>query len=87
MLTRFRWTPMKTRAELDAELFQLRAALPLWRRALGSEGEFCAHCESLAAEILESTHPNDRAYAATHLHDALEHHKNIAHGFAGESCR
>jgi hypothetical protein len=69
---------MKSRADLDAELFQLRAALPLWRRALGSEEEFRMHCASLAASILDSTEPDDRDYAAAHLRSAFQQHPRIA---------
>ena len=69
---------MKSRADLDAELFQLRAALPLWRRALGSEEEFRMHCTSLAASILNSAKPDDRSFAAAQLRSAFHQHPRIA---------
>jgi len=74
---------MKSRADLDAELFQLRAALPLWRRELGSAEEFRTHCASLAASILDSTEADDLDYAATHLRSTFQRHPRIARALSG----
>lgn len=75
---------MKNRADLDADLFQLRAALPLWRRALASEQEFQTRCASMAADLLESTAPKDREYVAMHLRDTLGHHRQAVHEFRND---
>ena len=65
---------MKTRADLDADLYQLRVALPLWRRSFESDEAFREHCAGLASRVFASAAPNDRDYAARQLHDVLDRH-------------
>jgi hypothetical protein len=74
---------MKTRADLDAQLFQVSAALPLWRRVLASEDAFQAQCESLASRVLDGTHPGDREYAKAQLQRTFERHRRTAESFEG----
>ena len=60
---------IRTRVELDEALFQLHAAVPLWRRALGDENALNATYRRLFDDVLESAMREDRDYARAQLDD------------------
>ena len=64
-----------SRSELDAALYQLHAALPLWRNVVPSgDALFDQYGEKLA-DLVSDAAPTDRQYAiaqASHLMAAVE---------------
>ena len=60
---------MKSRADLDAELFALHASLPLWRDRVSSDDDLLATYSSLFERVLDTTAPPDRDYAIEHLNE------------------
>jgi hypothetical protein len=57
----------KSRADLNADLYQLHSALPLWRKALHAEADFLTQYETLSAKILASADDCDRDWVCAQL--------------------
>lgn len=64
-------TTPRSRADLHADLFQLHAALPLWRRELPSEADFLAQYQTLSERILAAAGHDDREWVEWQLRDLL----------------
>ena len=62
---------LKSRAELDADLYQLHAAMPLWRKVLRSSDEFHAKYQEMSARVLATAAPKDRDWVRSQLTDLL----------------
>lgn len=61
----------KSRAELDADLYQLHAAIPLWRKALPTEGAVYAKYQEMSADLLAATSCESRAWVESQLRNLL----------------
>lgn len=60
-----------TRAQLEANLFQLQAAMPRWRTVLPDETDFWRRFEDLSERLMERTSPNDHLHLHRRLVDML----------------
>lgn len=60
-----------TRAQLDADLFQLHAALPRWRAVLPDEIGFWRQFDTLSERLMEQTPPSDQRDLHNRLVDML----------------
>ena len=60
-----------SRAELTADLYQLRAAVPLWRRALPTPEEFSSKYQELSARVLAAADEEDRDWVRVQLSNLL----------------
>ena len=60
-----------TRAQLEADLFQLQAALPRWRAVLPDDTEFWRRIEELSERLKERTSPDDHLHLQIRLADML----------------
>jgi len=59
------------RSHLDAALYQLHAALPLWRNECESDLALRQHYDELLARLVEQAHPDDRDYVQWQANDLL----------------
>ncbi|UHQ19553.1 hypothetical protein LVB87_15405 [Lysobacter sp. KIS68-7] len=59
------------RSHLDAALYQLHAALPLWRHEIESDADLRRHYDELLSRLVEQAHPDDRDYVQWQANDLL----------------
>lgn len=60
-----------TRSQLEADLFQLQAALPRWRAVLPDESDFWSQFEELSERLMERASPSDHLHLHRRLVDML----------------
>ncbi|MEH6421298.1 hypothetical protein [Pseudomonas sp. CGJS7] len=57
----------RTRAELDGDLCQLSAALPIWRRHWSDDEVFWTRVDSLIERLLTVTPRPERGHVVSHI--------------------
>lgn len=57
----------RTRAELDGDLCQLSAALPIWRRQWRDDTVFWPRVDSLIERLLTVTPRTERGHVVSHI--------------------
>ncbi|ALN64634.1 MULTISPECIES: hypothetical protein [Lysobacter] len=61
----------RTRAELDGDLCQLRAALPMWRRQWRDDAVFWPRVDSLVERLLTVTPRPERGHVVSNINRML----------------